>query len=356
MIKGEISNLESSYILASHTSADTLAIDTIQVDKKGKFRYYNTIDTLTVFTLYFNDFKTSAVVFADKDQKITLSGDASFPDLIKINGNQLNDDITAFKKENEDLLTQRGRLLQNIHQDNQILPDSNAHILPRTEQTALLNSLNHELTLKAEDYIKEHPQKMASLILASDFFGNTENPQALERVLGYLNGDLAKSSMALGLKAYAEKISRSAEGVSMPYFQVEDKSDKKITSSDFSGKYLLLSFVSAAGEESRQAIRTLKESYRQFDKKFNKDSVQFISIYIDSDIYPVAYLEKDSIPWMIVAEKKSWASEIVDAYNVQFIPYNILITPSGIIKDRNIPSQEVNNAIKNSAAKATPKN
>lgn len=354
-MKGEISNLHTPYILASYASADTLAIDTIQVDKNGKFRYRNPIDTLTVFTFYFNDFKTSAVVFADKNDKISLLGDASFPDLIKINGNEINDDLTAFKIENEDLLTQRARLFLNIDKDGEMLADSTTGILPRPEKIALANSLNHELRIKAEDYIKEHPAKMSSLILINDFFGNSENPQALERVLGYLKGDIAKLPMTSGVKTYSEKISRSAEGVHMPYLQMKDKSDKEIKFADLSGKYVLLSFVSAAGEESRKTIKTLKEGYRKLDKKFSKDSVRFISVYIDSDIYPVAYLETDSIPWSVVPEKKSWASEIVDTYNVQFIPYNILITPDGIIKDRNIPAQEVNNAIKNSVSKETAK-
>ncbi|HBX19571.1 MAG TPA: hypothetical protein DEF88_03875, partial [Porphyromonadaceae bacterium] len=122
---------------------------------------------------------------------------------------------------------------------------------------------------------------------------------------------------------------------SLPYFQLTDKEDKKVYSHQFSGKYLLLSFVSASGLESRETSSILKNAYQEL----NKDSVAFVSIYIDSDRYPVSYLENDSIPWTIVPEKNSWASEIVNSYNIQSVPYNILISPSGKILDRGIAAQ-----------------
>lgn len=343
-IKGEIENLEYPYILASYIAADTLAIDTIPVNEKGKFNYRSTIDSLTVLTFYFNEYKSSAVVFADQGEKLSMKGDAKFPDLIKINGNEINDDLTAFKIQNEDLLKQRGQLLVNIHNENGVSPDET--ILSRTEEIAQLNSLNHELLQIAEDHIKNNPTKASSVILANDFFVDSENPKALERVLGYLQGDASKSRMTTQLKMHSEKINRSAEGAQMPYFQLTDNKDKNINSNDLRGKFIVLSFLSSAGQPSRDNVAALKSSY----KNLNKDSVNFVSIYIDTDVYPIKYLENDSISWTVVPEKKSWASDIVESFNIQMVPYNILIAPDGTIKDRNIPAQQIESTIKNSTS------
>ena len=65
LIKGEILNLKNPHILVTWLSADTVAIDTIHVDVKGKFSYKNKIDTLTTFSLYLNNYESAAVVFAD---------------------------------------------------------------------------------------------------------------------------------------------------------------------------------------------------------------------------------------------------------------------------------------------------
>ena len=72
LIKGEIKNLETPYILASYLSADSLDIDTIAVDTRGRFNYQAHIDTLTTFSLYLNNYESTAVVFVDKDQKLTV--------------------------------------------------------------------------------------------------------------------------------------------------------------------------------------------------------------------------------------------------------------------------------------------
>lgn len=339
-IKGEIQNLETPYVLASYISADTLTLDTIFVNEKGRFNYRNTIDTLTVFTLYFNDYRSSVVVFADKDDKLSVKGDAIFSDLIKVNGNEINNELTAFKVENEELLKQRGQLLANLENETN---GSDGLALNLHEGLAQLHSLNLDLLRVAEEYVKNNPTKVSSLILINDFFADNEDPKALDRVLEYLQGDVAKSRAANNLRAYSERIKRSVEGEYAPYFKLTDKDDKTILLSDFNGKYVLLSFLSSAGKQSRENVEALKKSYENLDK----DSVQFVSVYIDTDIYPVTYLETDSIPWTIVPETKSWASDIVESYNIQIVPYNILIDPDGIIKERDIPAQQIVASIKN---------
>jgi uncharacterized protein (TIGR02145 family) len=84
-------------------------------------------------------------------------------------------------------------------------------------------------------------------------------------------------------------------------------------------------------------VKSLKHSY----EILGKDTIRFISIYIDADTFPVTHLESDSIPWTVVAESNGWNSQIVDAFNIQFVPFNILISPNRIISERNILPQRV---------------
>ena len=343
LIRGEISNLRNPYILVTWLSADTLAIDTINVDPKGRFNYKNQVDTLTTFSLYLNNYESAAVVFADKGETLKVKGDALLPDLIEVNGNEVNNDLTLFKTQNRELLTQRGQLLLNLSMDS-LLDTAVNTSMTRHDEIAKLQLLNHELISQAEEFIKNNPARFSSLILINNFFINSDNPQALERVMGYIEGDVANTRYTARLKFYSEKINRSAEGATTPYFMLNDKDGNDVYSHEFRGKYLLLSFVSTAGIESRETIDLLKEAYQEV----NKDSVEFLTVYIDSDIYPIEYVENDSIPWTVIPEKRSWGSDIVDAYNVQYIPFNILIAPDGNIKVRNIPAQGVASAIRNS--------
>lgn len=346
VITGMLTSLTSPYVVVTRFTADTLSIDTVPVNRKGKFHYNCPIDTFTVLQFYFDHYKRATVVFADKNQKIRMKGDAQFPDLIRVTGSEINNDLTSFKENNRDLLQRREQLLDIVrHRDEQDTLISTA--LSINEDVSRLNLINHELVQKAEEFIKEHPTNYSSLILISDFFINSENPRALERVLGYISGDNKSTRLAVKLQKMSEKINRSQEGAPMPYFKLTDKDKKEVTSNDFRGKYLLLSFVSTVGSESRENIALLKHEYSEL----RKDSVSFVTIYIDSDTYPIEYVEKDSIPWMVIPEKRSWASEIVDTYNIQYVPFNILVAPNGYIKTRNIEPQGVADTIRISSHK-----
>ncbi|HHU97455.1 MAG: DUF4369 domain-containing protein [Bacteroidota bacterium] len=346
VIKGEIANLETPYLVAAYLVEDTLEVDTVQVDKKGRFSFRTQVDTLTAFSLYLNDYDGSTVVFADRDQKLTVKGDAMYPDLIRVNGNEVNNDLTAFKMAHEDLLKRRGQLLVQIGESNGVDSTLNTST-NRHEELEKLNVLNHEITVSAEEYIMENPSKLSSLILISNFFTNSDNPGALKRVLGYLEGDVKRTELAVRLTSYSEKLNRSAEGAAMPYFMLEDGEGNKIRSYDFSGKYLLLSFISSAGVESRETVALLKRAYEELEP----DSVQFITVYIDNDNYPVEYVESDSIPWTVVTEERGWGADIVNNFNVQYVPFNVLISPDRTIQVRNIAAQGVVDEIKKRSEK-----
>ncbi len=338
--------MEAPYLLVAHLTEDTLQVDTIHVDKKGRFNFRIQVDTLTAFSIYLNDYEVSTVVFADQEQKLTVKGDAMYPDLIRVNGNEVNNDLTAFKMNHEELLKERGQLLVKIRGDNAMDTTLNTST-NRQEEMEKLNVLNHEITVGAEEYIMENPSKLSSLILISNFFTNSDNPGALERVLGYLEGDVKRTELAARLTSYSEKLNRSAEGATVPYFQLEDKKGNAIRSHDFSGKYLLLSFISSAGVESRETVALLKQAYEELDA----DSVQFITVYIDTNNYPVEYVEGDSIPWTVVTEERGWGADIVNNFNVQYVPFNVLISPDRTIQVRNIAAQGIVDEIKKRSEK-----
>lgn len=85
-LKGDISSLENPQVLVSYFAGDTLAIDTIMSDKRGRFTYKNTIDTLTVFSLYFNNQSSSVMVFAHPKDNISIKGALPIAIMAKENG------------------------------------------------------------------------------------------------------------------------------------------------------------------------------------------------------------------------------------------------------------------------------
>ncbi len=341
VIEGELSNLTTPYVIASSRVSDTIRVDTILVDKNGKFSYRLNVDTTTVFIFYFNDFTSSTIVFSDKGvNKIKMKGDAIFSDLIEIKGGEINENLTAFKKENENLLKQRSLLMKKVDFESDSLSNSST-VISEKEEIAILNSLNHELAQNVEEFIISNPDKLSSVILINEFFKNNENPETLNRVLDYLKGDALNFPLTYKLKSHNQKLMLSAEGAKMPYFRLKVDKDKYLESSDFKNKYLLLSFLSLGSDDSKENINILKDVYVSLDTL----DIQFLSVFIDSDTLPIRNISTDSIPWKIVIEENSWGSDIVDDYNINYLPFNILIDPQGKIITRNIPVSDVKSLI-----------
>ena len=361
VIQGELLNLESPFVLASYRLSDSIRVDTLEVDKRGRFSFAQQLDSNTVVTFYFNDFHSSTVVYTEKGvNKIKLRGDAILPNLIQVKGGEINNDLTFFKEENEVILMQRNLLILKTG-DTDIDSIQSLNLISEKEQIAHLNSLNHELAQKVEDFIILNPEKISSVILINEFFKNDENPKNLRRVLDYLEGDALEYPLTDKLINYKDKLMLSAEGEHFPHFHFIDKGKKVkgkgkdkgkdnevISSIDFENKYLLLSFLSSKGEKSKDNIRILKDEYLLLDKK----KVEFLSIFIDSDTFPIITHEIDSIPWKIINVNESWASDIVEAYNVHYTPFNILIDPEGIILSRDIPVSDIKNLIKKGTDKS----
>ena len=342
VIEGELSNLTTPYFLASSRVSDTIRVDTVYVDEKGKFSYIQHVDTSTIFTFYFNDFNSSTIVFSDKGvNKIKLKGDAKLSDLIEIKGGRINEDLSLFKKENETLLKQRTLLMKKMEFETDSLLNSASFSILEKEETASLNSINHQLAQNVEDFIASKPDRIASVVLINEFFKNNENPETLNRVLGYLEGDALLFPLTYKLKNYNEKLMLSSEGATMPHFKLKVNDDEYIESSDFEDKFLLISFLSSSGDASRENVQILRDTYSSLDTI----DINFLSIYIDSDSLPIKNILLDSIPWKVIVEEKSWGSDIVDAFNINYLPYNILIDSEGKIITRDIPVSDVKNLI-----------
>lgn len=100
-IKGEIEGLGNEMILVYGANNKGDALDTIYA-KNSKFEYIAPIDTFTQVTLLFKNLE-ECPIYADKGDKIKVTGTASALSLLKVDGSETNDDMNTFKESITDL-------------------------------------------------------------------------------------------------------------------------------------------------------------------------------------------------------------------------------------------------------------
>lgn len=328
-ISGKLENVEGNYFFISYEKGDSVILDTVAINNKGEFSYKKGIDYLTVISLHFNDNTRNTFVVVDKGWDVKIKGDLLFSDLLEVKGGDVNDNITEFKNKNKDLLISRAKILNEA--EKRI--NDNDSIIPK-DYVVDLKNINFELSNVAEAYIQSHPDQIASVMLLNIFFKDETSLPRLEENLALLRGQAANFPISDELKKYAEKIKNSSVGVSAPYISLKNSKGEDVNLSSFRGKYVLLTFASTTCsvciEEKKDAINV----YDQLKK--DKKNIEFITIIKDTEQEPLSKNISDSIKWDIIPVQGGWSAKPFVEYNINEMPYNILISPSSIIIERDI--------------------
>lgn len=324
-IKGKIKNINSTYFLcAKEITSDSIVVDTIHTNAKGEFSYKGKIDTLSILSFYFAS-ETLTPIFVDKDWHIEIEGDIESPNLIEIKGGEINDDITKFKKDNKKLFESKNEIITAL----QKATDNN-----QTAHTDLKN-VNFELVNAAREYIKRNPSKIASVVLIESFYKDNTSVESLENELKLLTGAAAKFPLTEELRKYSTRIKQSQEGAQAADFTLKNLKGKDVKLSDFKGKYVVLSFGAFYCPLCQAENPFMQDVYAKTRK--SKHKVDFVTILLDSDKELITDEATKPFQWTLLFDGKSWASEVIDLYNIIEIPYNILISPEGTILERNLP-------------------
>jgi peroxiredoxin len=322
-ITGKLDNISGNYFFISHEAGDSLIVDTIPVSSKGEFSFTGAVDTLTEMSLYFNQNTKVTYLLVDKGWRVELKGDVLYPDLIHIKGGDVNDDLTAFKSKNESLLRSRADIAAAGN-------DS----LAVKDYVVELKNINFELSNIAADYVKANPDKIASVMLINTFFKDESSIPRLDENLGLLKGKAADFPLTTDLKRFSDKVKMSAIGAVAPGFSIEDTKGKKINLFDYRGKYVSLSFISTTCKVCMSEKKDVADVYNELKSK--KYNIEFITIVKDIEDISADSIS-NSVKWPLLPVKGGWVASLFDTYYIREIPYNILISPTGIVLDRDYP-------------------
>lgn len=137
------------------------------------------------------------------------------------------------------------------------------------------------------------------------------------------------------LKDFRDKVKLSAVGSYAPHFSIKNLDEKAVQLSNFRGKYVLLMFVATTCDVCRQEKKDAIAVYNELKKE--KKNIEFVSIVKDIEqIPPLSKNISDSVKWDILPVNGGWSARIFDSYYVREIPYNILISPTGYILERDL--------------------
>jgi peroxiredoxin len=215
------------------------------------------------------------------------------------------------------------------------------------------NALQAKLKVIQTDYhaklkalILANPNSYLSLLTIGTLGGPSPDPNELLPVLDGLSKELQETETARSMRATLESMKATADGAMAPDFEQTDTLGHPVRLSSFKGKYVLLDFWASWCGPCRQENPNVVRVFNAYKNK----NFTIIGISLDRPGAAIAWLNaiKDDHlrGWTQLSDLKFWNNAVARLYNVQSIPKNFLIDPSGKIIAQDLRGDDLEDELK----------
>ena len=340
-IEGKLANLEDQTLYAVFENDDIKVVDTITCEKPGQFLIERKQGDFREVTIFFEDKTHWVTVYPEKREKVTITGDANYPSMLRVKGGRINDRLSSIKKELAPLLKEQTDLIHQLHNRDR---ESVNNTIEETDVASRLANVNHLLSEGAAAAVKKYPDEEASVILIQNYFMHPDDTRQMDELLAVLNPKLNDFYVVRKLQEYSTRAKRTALGAEAPGFNVKNIYGAPVSLDSFPKKYILLAFTAPWCDMCQTEDLYLDE----VATRYPKDKVDMLLISLDDNQGEVRkVLAKDSIDWNLVTDSAGQAAMLVDLYNVSALPRCFLIDEEGKIILKTDNGMEIKQTLEN---------
>ena len=332
-VSGKITHAPSQNIFLEQIVYDNAApkvIDSGKLTQDGNYKLKGVSKEQNLYLLTI-DHKPVSILINDNDD-IRLSADlnTSFSSPY-ISNSDATKSLYAFLKRfrsSDSMLAATYNTMDTLAKQN---PNDSSLIILQSKGAQELQSLSAYM----KDFIKKSNSPAAiyyALSVAAS--KNVVNIQELDslatQAAGRFKGHNGLEAMKTAI-AQAKSSNNTNEGASWvdkqaPNLTMNDVNGKPVSITDFKGKYVLIDFWASWCGPCRKENPNVVAAYNKYkDKNF---TILGVSLDQDKDSW-VQAIKNDNLAWAQMSDLKQWQSAAVSTYNIEGIPFNVLIDPTG---------------------------
>lgn len=220
------------------------------------------------------------------------------------------------------IANKRSMLLSSLH--NETDPSNRATL---TEQ---LQSINNEIKLQTESFIRQHPGSYVSLYLVDNFdMVALDASKEMLSLFHSLRSSVRKSRVGKAIEGTINKRQKFFIGMSMYDFILPDSESNSVQLSKINKRAILLDFGASWCGPCKYEYPFLKSIY----ESYHGQGFEIVTVSLDKD--RKAWLEsvsKEELPWIQLSNLQGFQTEAALLYEVDAIPSNFLLDSSGKIQ------------------------
>ena len=342
-LKGTLSDSKAETLyLEKLGSAKQVIIDSVILDENGNFEFTNYTPKIGFYRIKTND-KNFAMLVLDSADKVTITG--SVKDLgntFKVEGSP---ETTIFIEYNN-LSKSRDIKLDSLNKAFQLLMETNKMDSKRMDSLSAIfetpyNSIINQSNILMVDKITKNTN-MYSSIMAIQALDPDKYSDLYKSLDAGLSKKFPNDKNVIMFHEVVERMLSTNVGQFAPEISLPTPNGKEIALSSLKGKLVLIDFWASWCGPCRKEMPNVIKIYSKFKNK----GFEIYGVSLDQDKEKwMEAITKDGINWPQVSDLKYWDNVAARIYNVQGIPYTVLIDKDGKIIAKNLRGQELEKKI-----------
>ena len=329
-VTGKIQHATNSTLLLQEVpygGKPIVTLDSITLDKDGNYAFRFIAKQEGIYRLATE--KDFEIIFVNDEENIQINADAENYQSYNIKGSKnssaLLNFLTQYRKKDSSLFS----TLFNLDAlQKQKAKDSSIFWLQKQRITKI-NDLN--------EFVENNINNSSSPAVIYYTLGLSLRSMESAKVLALAKAAAEKTKAAPLVEFVAllstqvqsnTKVAAASVGNIAPEISLADPNGKIISLSSLRGKYVLVDFWASWCGPCRGENPNVVAAYEKYKNK----NFTVLGISLDED--KASWLEaikEDKLNWQHISDLKKWESIVVGAYQIEGIPFNVLIDPTGKI-------------------------
>lgn len=324
-VSGQVKNAPSGVmVISEYTQEGASVLDTIALDRNGKFSYQVALEGPTFYDLNLFDEKTVRLALHHEDVELSYDFDTEELDIAGSKDTQMLrkiDDLTMVYQEEINALND---------EYYQAMGDRDQQAIRGIQEKAMTLESNHAQRLK--EVINEMEGSFAAL--AGLGMLNPRNDFGyLDSLVSVLSQRYPDMKMINSWKQELEELRALSIGQPAPEIELPDPAGNLVKLSDLKGKYVLIDFWAGWCKPCRDENPNVVRLYNKYkDRGFE---VFGVSLDRTKDMWLKA-IEEDGLDWTQVSDLKYFNSEAAATYQINAIPATYMVDREGNILAKDL--------------------